>query len=73
MPYVPENQRAHMVSSWTAFAKGEDNASASMCNECTSLRAAPKAADSAVYQLEKAIKKAHTLLSGDDVPGLQKA
>jgi hypothetical protein len=51
IPYVPENQRAHMLSSWTAFAKDEDSASASMCHECTSLRAASKAADSAVYQL----------------------
>ena len=71
-PYVPEKQRAHMVSSWAAFASGEDSAAASMCNECTSLRAASKAADSAAYQLEKAIKKAHTSLSGADVPDLQK-
>ena len=34
-PYVPEKQRAHMVSSWAAFASGEDSAAASMCNECT--------------------------------------
>ena len=72
IPYVPENQRAHMLSSWAAFAKDEDSASASMCHECTSLRAASKAADSTVYQLEKAMKKTHTSLSGDDVPALQK-
>jgi len=72
-PYVPELQRAHMLSSWAAFANAEDAAAASMCRECMSLRSASKAADSAVYQLEKVLKKSYTTLSGEDVPSAQKA
>ena len=71
-PYVPAGQRAHMLSSWAAFAAAEDSAAASMCKACMSLRSASKAADSAVYQLEKVLRKSYTALSGQDVPSTQK-
>ena len=69
-PYVPELQRAHMLSSWAAFANAEDAAAASMCRETCRCARLPKLQTQPFTNSRRCSKRAtrHSLAKMSPVP-----
>lgn len=67
-PSVPSSRRSLFLSSWAAFIAAEVGANAHTCATCTSLRMSSKCADTAVYQMEKGLRKSYKSLSTLHVP-----